>query len=155
MENVKKRRRIFLSLSMLESCPQEINSSEIRPHFTFSVNWNKRDKDWKTANHFKSDVLSLPSPSSMLKLPNDQCGEAQPEKGTFFMPQVYESVRISLVEVNETVGKFVISVRNKAQKSWKMHYVCERVGARKLSGFLICSHLKDSAFTAVRRDTKF
>ena len=36
-----------------------------------------------------------------------------------------------------------------------MHYVCERVGARKLCGFLICSHLKGSAFTAVRRDTKF
>ena len=36
-----------------------------------------------------------------------------------------------------------------------MHYVSERVGATKLSGFLICSHLKDSAFTVVRRDTKF
>ena len=34
----------FLSLSKLETRPQEINSSEIRPHFTFSVNWNKRDK---------------------------------------------------------------------------------------------------------------
>ena len=48
---------------------------------------------------------------------NDQCGEAQPEKDTFFMPQVYERVGISLAEVNETVGRFVISVRNKAQKS--------------------------------------
>ena len=34
----------FLSLSKLESGPQEINSREIRLHFTFSVNWNKRDK---------------------------------------------------------------------------------------------------------------
>ena len=148
MENMNKQRRIFFPLFKLESGPQEINSSEIRPHFTFSVNWKKRDKDWKTA-------FSLPSPSSMLKPPNDQCGEAQPDKGPFFMPQVHERVRISLVEVNETVGRFVISVRNKAQKSWHMHYVCERVGARKLSGLLICSHLKDSAFTAVRRDTKF
>ena len=52
MENVNKRRRIFLSLSKLESGPQEINSKEIRPHFTFSVNWNKRDKVWKNANSF-------------------------------------------------------------------------------------------------------
>ena len=44
MENVNKRRRIFLALSKLESGPQEINSKEIRPHFTFSVNWKKRDK---------------------------------------------------------------------------------------------------------------
>ena len=34
----------FLSLSKRESGPQEINSEEIRPHFTVSVNWNKRDK---------------------------------------------------------------------------------------------------------------
>ena len=44
MENVNKERRIFLSLSKLESGRQEINSRETRPHFTFSVNWNKRDK---------------------------------------------------------------------------------------------------------------
>ena len=33
-----------LVLSKLESGRQEINSKEIRPHFTFAVNWNKRDK---------------------------------------------------------------------------------------------------------------
>ena len=91
-------------------------------------------------NSFVSRVVCLGW--GLISPSNDQCGEAQPEKGTFFTPQVYERVRISLVEVNEMVGRFVISVRNKAQKSWKMHYVCERVGARKLSGFLICSHLK-------------
>ena len=48
---------------------------------------------------------------------NDLCGEAQLEKGIFSMPQVHERVRISLVEVNEMVGRFVISVRNKVQKS--------------------------------------
>ena len=42
---------------------------------------------------------------------NDQCGEAQPDS----MPQVHERVRISLVEINETVWEFVISVRRKAQ----------------------------------------
>ena len=40
MEDVDKRRRIFLSLSELECGPQEINSREIDLHLTFSVNWN-------------------------------------------------------------------------------------------------------------------
>ena len=44
MENVNKRRRIFRSLSKREPSPQEINYREIRLYFTFSVNWNKRDK---------------------------------------------------------------------------------------------------------------
>ena len=35
-------------------------------------------------------------------------GEAPPEKGTFFRLQVYERVRILLVEVYERVGKSVI-----------------------------------------------
>ena len=35
---------LFLSLPELECSSQEINSKETRPHFTFSVNWNKRDK---------------------------------------------------------------------------------------------------------------
>ena len=78
-------------------------------------------------NSFVSGIVCLAW--GLISPSNDQCGEAQPEKGTLFMPQVHERVRISLVEVNEMVGRFVISVRNKAQKSWKMHYVCERVGA--------------------------
>ena len=44
MEDVNKRRRIFLSLSKIECGPQEINSREICPHFTFQANWNKRGK---------------------------------------------------------------------------------------------------------------
>ena len=39
MEDVKKRRRIFLSPSILERCLEEINSREIRLHLTFSANW--------------------------------------------------------------------------------------------------------------------
>ena len=62
-------------------------------------------------------LVSSVWPGGLFSPSNDQFGEAQPEKGTFFTPQVYERVRISLVEVNETVGKSVISVRNKAQKS--------------------------------------
>ena len=48
MEDVNKRRRIFLSLSKLKCGPHEINSREIRLHFTFQVNWNKRGKVEKT-----------------------------------------------------------------------------------------------------------
>ena len=35
-------------------------------------------------------------------------GEAPPERGTFFWPQVYERVGISQVEVYKRVGKSVI-----------------------------------------------
>ena len=53
MGNANKRRRIFRSLSKLESSPQEINYREIRLYFTFSVNWNKRDKVWIKAHSFE------------------------------------------------------------------------------------------------------
>ena len=54
MENVNKRRRIFFSLSKLESGLPEINSKEIRSHFTFSVNAKKFEKK---RIHFKSDLF--------------------------------------------------------------------------------------------------
>ena len=76
--------------------------------------WSPCDKAL-LPNSFVSRIVCLAW--GLISPSNDQCGEAQPEKGTFFMPQVHEKVRISLVEVNETVGRFVISVRNKAQKS--------------------------------------
>ena len=68
MQEVNKRRRISFSLPKLECGPQEINSSEIRLHFPFSANWNKRDKNWKREFILKL-TFSLPLPSSMLKLP--------------------------------------------------------------------------------------
>ena len=40
IEDVNKRRQIFLFLSKLECGPQEINSRELRLHLTFSVTWN-------------------------------------------------------------------------------------------------------------------
>ena len=58
MEDVNKRRRIFLALSKLKCGPQEINSREICLHLRFSGNWSKREKVEKTRNHFKSDVFS-------------------------------------------------------------------------------------------------
>ena len=71
----------------------------------------------------------------------------------FFRLPVYERVGISLVGTYERVGKSVI-------------WVCERdkgltdqvysfIKSKKLSIFVIVSYLKDSAFTAVKRDTKF
>ena len=39
---------------------------------------------------------------------NDLYGEAPPERGTFFRPQVYKRVGISQVEVYKRVGKSVI-----------------------------------------------
>ena len=53
MEDVNKRRRIFLSLSKLECSPQEINPREYRClHLKFS------ERLKKTRIHFKSDVFA-------------------------------------------------------------------------------------------------
>ena len=71
----------------------------------------------------------------------------------FFRLQVYERVGISLVGPNDRVGRSVI-------------WVCERdkgltdeiysfIKSKKRSIFVIDSYLKDSAFTAVKRDTRF
>ena len=46
---------------------------------------------------------------------NGLYGEAPPERGTFFRPQVYERAGISLVEVYGKVGKSVILVCKKTQ----------------------------------------
>ena len=70
IEDVNKRRRIFLSLPRLECSPQEDNSTEIRLHLTFLANWNKCDKVWKKLEFILKVTFSLPSPSSVLKLPN-------------------------------------------------------------------------------------
>ena len=42
--------------------------------------------------------------------------QVPPERGTTFRLQVYERVGISLVEVDERVGKTVVSVGKNAQK---------------------------------------
>ena len=46
-------------------------------------------------------------------------GEAPPEGGMFFRPQVYERVGISLVELYKRVGKSVIWVCKRASKRAK------------------------------------
>ena len=50
-------------------------------------------------------------------------GEAPPERGTFFMLQVYERVGILLVEVFYRVGKSVISVCELAQRAEHMNFM--------------------------------
>ena len=85
---------------------------------------------------------------------NGLYGEASPERGTFFMIQVHEScVGITLVEVYERVEESVISVFKRAQNGQQMH-IMDVKEPRKLSGFVIYSYLKESAFTAVKRDAK-
>ena len=49
------------------------------------------------------------------------------------------------------VGKSVIFVCKKAQRGYKLHFMAVRK-SRKRSGFVIYSFLKDSAFTAVKKD---
>ena len=80
---------------------------------------------------------------------NGLYGESPPERGTYFRLQVYERVGISLVEVYEMVH--FISVCKKAQEGYQMYFMVVKK-SRKRSGFVIFSCLKDSAFTAVKRD---
>ena len=85
---------------------------------------------------------------------NGLYGETPPERGTFFMIQVHEScVGITLVEVYERVEESVISVFKRAQNGQQMHIMAVKE-PRKLSGFVIYSYLKESAFTAVKRQLK-
>ena len=74
---------------------------------------------------------------------NDLYGKAPPKRSTFFRLQLYESLGISLVEVYETAGKFIICSQ--------MHFMAVKT-LRKL---LFVLYLKDGAFTAVRRNAKF
>ena len=63
---------------------------------------------------------------------------------------VLPKVNERLVELHESrIGK---SVTQKSHK--QMHFMAVKK-SRKRSGFVIYSYLKDSAFTAVKRDAKF
>ena len=56
-------------------------------------------------------------------------------------------------EVYERKGKSVKSVCKKAQKDYQMYFMIVKK-SRILSGFVIYSHFKNSAFIAVERDKK-
>ena len=66
---------------------------------------------------------------------------------------MYERVGILLVEVYKRVGTSVIKVCERSDGLTDEFYGF--IKSRKRSIFVIDSHLKDSAFTAVKRDAKF
>ena len=74
-------------------------------------------------------------------------GEAPPKRGIFFRPQVYERGGISLVEVYKKEGKFVFRSVNRAKRADRRIYGCEK----KCFVLFSFSYLKDTAFTAVKR----
>ena len=82
---------------------------------------------------------------------------APPEKGTFFRLQIYARVGILIVEVYERVGKSLIWVCGKGPKGrTDEFYGFIESGKRSVfvtDPFLFI--LKDSAFTAVKRNAKF
>ena len=55
---------------------------------------------------------------------NSVYGEAPPERGTFFRPQVYEMVSISMVEVYERVGKQHKILRTKVSINLVVNWLC-------------------------------
>ena len=80
-------------------------------------------------------------------------GGLPPERGIFFRLRVYERVGISLVEVYERVGKCHLGLWKGLKGLTDEFYGF--IKSRKRSTFLIDSYLKDSAFTAVKKDAKF
>ena len=69
MEDVNTRRRIFLTLSKLGCGLQEFNSRKFHLHLTFKANWNNQEDVPKKREFILIVTFSLPSPSSLLKLP--------------------------------------------------------------------------------------
>ena len=64
------------------------------------------------------------------------------------------SVRISLIEIYERVGKSVISACKKSQKS-NRYILSAAKKSRKHFGFVIHKFFIDSGFAAAKRDVKF
>ena len=78
------------------------------------------------------------------------CGEAPPERGTFFRFLVHKRVGISLVEVYERAAKSVFSVRKKTKTPNKCILSMKR--SIKCSGCVMYSCFKETALTAVKGD---
>jgi len=70
------------------------------------------------------------------------------------MLQLYERVGILQVEVYKRVGKSAIWVYKRDQRGPTDEFY-GFIKSRKRSFFVIDFYLKDSAFTAVKRDAKF
>ena len=85
---------------------------------------------------------------------NGQYGEAPFKWGIFFRCQVYEGVEISLPEVHERVGKFVILIGEKGPKELTNAFY----GFEKVENTFWCCHsfiFESSALIAVKRAAKF
>ena len=83
-------------------------------------------------------------------------GGVPPERVTFFSLQVNEMLWISLVEVYECVGKYVISSVKRLKRTNRCILNKAVKKLRKRSSFVIYSwYVKDNAFTVVERDAKF
>ena len=65
----------------------------------------------------------------------------------------FRVVEISLVKGYERAWKSVILVDKREQNSYQIHIMAVK-NSRKHCGFVTYSYLKDSAFTAVKRDAK-
>ena len=85
---------------------------------------------------------------------DDLYGEAPPERGIFFRLHEYERLGISLAEVYKKGREICHLGLWEASKGLADEFY-GFIKSRKRSLFVICSYLKDSAFTAVKRDTKF
>ena len=76
-------------------------------------------------------------------------------KGAFIWSlTVYERLRNLLVEVYKKGGEIFHFGLLKGPKSYQMHFMAVRK-LRNRSGFVIYSYLKDTVFTAFKRDGKF
>ena len=69
MEDVNTRRRIFLSLSKLGCGLLEFISSKFHLHLAFKASWNNLGE----REYILTVTFSLPSLSSLLKLPIERC----------------------------------------------------------------------------------
>ena len=85
---------------------------------------------------------------------NGLYGEAMPERGTFFKPQVYERVGI-LYSLNYMKGWENLSVRSVKGPKRANRWILWLYKVEKTFFFAIDSYLKDRAFTAVKRGAKF
>ena len=87
---------------------------------------------------------------------NGLYGEAPPESGTFLRLQVYERVGILLVDVQKCneIGHLGLWKILKGPNGLTDEFY-GFINPRKRTIIVINSYLKDSAFTAVKRDAKF
>ena len=115
--DVNKLRRILLSLSKLECSPLVINSREIRWHLTFSVNWNKRDKYFKTRTFtFFASVAVVDAKAPLLSIAKRR------HKNEFAFRQYNRSLK--MWNVCELSWSSILDDRTQVKKVKDKFFVC-------------------------------